>query len=94
MEKIVDEKSRGRIGESRWREMSIREKTDNLIGMLKEATRELKEEPRKERKVMFSKETEEVLEKRAIAIQRGEEEEYNRLTKVQKKSKGKTRERG
>ena len=48
-------------------------KTDNLIGMLKEATQELKEEPRKERKVMFSKETEDILEKRAIAIERGEE---------------------
>ncbi len=55
VEKIIDEKSRGMIGESKWREMNIREKTDNLIGMLKEAALELKEEPRKERNVMFLK---------------------------------------
>ncbi len=62
--------------------------------MPKEATQELKEEPRKERKVMFSKETEEILEKRAIAIERGEEEEYDRLTKEFRKSKGKDKREG
>ncbi len=43
-----------------WAEMNIKDKTDNLRVMLKEATLELKEAPKQERKILFSKETEEI----------------------------------
>ncbi len=61
--------------------MSIWNKTDNLRVMLKEATLELKEVPRQERKVLFSDETKEILETIGEALERGEEENYERLTK-------------
>ena len=48
-EKIVENKSRRRIGEQKWAEMSIWDKTDNLRVMLKEATLELKETPKHEK---------------------------------------------
>ena len=62
-------------------EMNIRDKTDNLRVMRKEATLELKEAPTQERKVFFSIETQEILERRGKALERGEEEEYQRLAK-------------
>ena len=61
--------------------MNIRDKTDNLRVMRKEATLELKEAPKQERKVFFSIETQEILERRGKALERGEEEEYQRLAK-------------
>ncbi len=74
--------------------MSVKEKTDNLKIMLKEATLELKEAPKQERKVLFSQETEEILERRGRALERGEEEEFERLTKEFRKSKGKDKRDG
>ncbi len=44
--------------------------------------------------MLFSKETEEILEKRAKAVERGEEEEYDRLTREFRKSKGKDKREG
>ena len=75
-------------------EMNIRDKTDNFRVMRKEATLELKEAPKQERKVFFSKETQEILERRGKALERGEEEEYQRLAKEFRKSKGKDKRYG
>ncbi len=93
-EEIIERKSRRRIGEQMWAEMSIWDKTDNLKVMLKEATLELREAPKQEKKVLFSQETEEILERRGRALERGEEEEYERLTKQIRKSKGKDKRDG
>ncbi len=48
---------------------------------MKEACLELKEVPKQEKKVLFSDETKDILEKRGEALERGEEENYDRLTK-------------
>ncbi len=53
-EKLIENKSRRRIGEQQWAEMNIWNKTDNLRVMLKEVATELKETPKQERKVLFS----------------------------------------
>ncbi len=56
---------------------------------MKEVTLELKETPKYEKKVLFSEETKGILEKRGEALERGEEENYERLTKEFRKSKTK-----
>ena len=61
---------------------------------MKEVALELKETPKHERKVLFSEETKEILEKRGEALERGEEENYERLTKEFRKSKTKDRGEG
>ena len=49
--------------------------------MMNELTTELKEVPKQEKKVLFSQETKDILERRGEALERGEEENYERLTK-------------
>ena len=84
VERIIRNNGRERLGEGKWADMSTKEKTYNPTSLMKEAQEELKEEPKKERKVLFSEATEEILERRAKAIERGEQEEYERLTNKNK----------
>ena len=74
--------------------MNIWDKTDNLRVMMKEACLELKEVPKQEKKILFSEATKDILEKRGEALERGEEENYDRLTKEFRKSKAKDKREG
>ncbi len=91
-EEIIEKKSKRRIGVQMWSEMSIWDKTDNLRVMLKEATLELKETPKKEKKVLFSQEAEEILERRGRALERGKRRNMKGSLKKLGRAKGKTKE--
>ena len=91
---MVKKRGRKSVKEEEWEKLNMTERIERITEILKDATRELKQEPAKDRKVNFSEETKEILERREKAIEEGNEEEYDRLTKEFKKSKSKDKRDG